>query len=190
MTILKYILAFIFGAFGGFVIYLDLGLILFTVPPGWFVFVSLFGGWALTSYWVVKGTTMLSEMLSKSCLVGALLSFSLSPTILILTLKTLGTVGADSGAEAAGAFIGGGLASGLVITISLTFTFLFMVGYGLVKLFTRENRVGDSSMMECVFCSEPIRATAKKCRHCGEFLESSKAQKAQKTESVAHASID
>jgi hypothetical protein len=39
---------------------------------------------------------------------------------------------------------------------------------------TNETTLGQTR--PCPFCAEPILAAAKKCKHCGEFLESSPAQ--------------
>ncbi len=180
MKILKYILAFLFGAFAGLFIYLDLAAILFRDPPVWFVLTSFFGGWGLTTYWVLRGTKTLSEMLARSFLVSAILSFGFAPATLFLATKSVDTGGSD--AEVIGSLIGGGLVSGFGITISLLFTFLSLVGYGLVKLFNRENRVPDSNLVACDFCAEPVRKAAKKCRHCGEFLQSVKSETSEALE--------
>lgn len=165
MKILKVILALLFGAFAGFFIYLDLGLILFRQTPGWFVFLAFFGGWGFSTHWVTKGTKSISEMLGKSFLLSALFSFGLTPACLVFASKAVSTTG--SGAEVAGSVIGGGLVGGFGVTVSLVLTFFSMLGYGLLKLFTKES-VG-AGMIACGVCAEPIRATAKKCRHCGEF---------------------
>jgi len=55
------------------------------------------------------------------------------------------------------------------IALSLTLTFLSLVGFALVKLFARESGAGKA-MMECPACAESIRVGAKKCRFCGEIV--------------------
>lgn len=174
MKFLKYLLAFLFGAFGGFFLYMDLAMILFRDPPGWFVPLAFFGGWGLITYWVLKGTETVADMLGKSFLVSAILSFGLSPAVLILSAKSVDVSGSD--AQVAGSLLGGGLASGLGIGVSLFFTFVSLVGYGLVKLFSRESGGRKADVVDCSFCSEPIKKTARKCRRCGEFLADPKAQ--------------
>jgi len=169
MKFLKYLLAFVFGAFAGFFLYLELTMIFFTEPPGWWIFLSFFGGWALSTHWVVRNTGGIAEMMSRSFLLSAILSFGFTPASLILSAKSVSVDG--SGAEVAGSLIGGGLAGSLGVMVSLTFTFFSMVGFGLVKLYRREDSRTAGGLVECMFCAEPIKETAKKCRHCGEFLD-------------------
>ena len=85
-------------------------------------------------------------------------------------MKSVVTNGSD--AAVAGSFIGGGLVTSFGIAISIALTLLSLLGYAVLKLFTRESSSSAMDMMECDLCSELIRVSAKKCRHCGEFLGS------------------
>ena len=114
---------------------------------------------------------MISEVLGRSFLVTAILSFGLTPAVLILSAKAAATVGsAGDGAAALGGLIGGGLVSSVGIGISLFFTVLSLIAYALVKLYVKEGSNKTARLVPCAMCSEPIQRTAKKCRFCGEMV--------------------
>lgn len=164
MKFLRFFLAFLFGAFGGFLIYLETSLIFITATSGWLFAVSFLGGWALTTHWVVRGTTNFAQMFSRMFLLSAILSFALTPALMILSAR-IATM-SSSGPELLGSFLGGGLISGMGMVLSLGLTFLSLVGFGLMKLLNQESGLTTP----CLCCAEPIHPKAKKCKHCGEFM--------------------
>ena len=165
--LLKFLTALCFGFLCGFCIYFDLAMIFVREPSALFVFTTFFGGWALTTRWMVRGADKISTVVSRGFLLSAIAFFSLTPAVSIFAAKHVDVSG--SGAETAGSLIGGGLAGGMGIALSLTLTFLSLVGFALVKLFARESGAGKA-MMECPACAESIRVGAKKCRFCGEIV--------------------
>ena len=87
-SLLRYVVAIIIGLIYGYLIYVESAM-LFTdykeSPSFLFIFVTIIGGWVLTSFLMVRGAKSTIKVLQRGFLIGAALWFLMIPVASIFT---------------------------------------------------------------------------------------------------------
>lgn len=172
---MKIFVGIVLGFFSAFLIYI-IAAILFTSgdPSSAFVFITFFGGWALSSWIIVRKAQTVSRVFSRGFLLGAAEWLAMIPAGMVLSGKafvetTGGGMGSD--AELAGAAIGAGLVTFLTGTVAVAMAIACMIGFAISYLIGREMKPEmTTATRTCPECAELIQAAARKCKHCGAEL--------------------
>ncbi|MBI4400553.1 MAG: hypothetical protein HY581_02835 [Nitrospirae bacterium] len=162
------------GFLSGFLICLMFAMIFASgVPSSWLVAATLLGGWAITSYFVLRGTASTGEVWARGGLIGAAEWLCVATVALIFGAKIAVQLGAVMPTEAArtGVALGAGLLSmiggGISVVMAivcLIMHFMATQGMGEVgRLFSRR---------PCPYCAELIKPDARLCRFCGREVAS------------------
>lgn len=147
---MKYLVALIAGAMSGFLIYMVSAMLFLSdtaSPPSWFIPVTLLGGWALSTFVLVRGASAASKVVSRSFLLGAAEWFAVIPAGFILAGKVAAeaTTEMSSDAEVAGTVIGAGLITFLTGGVAFVMLFGCLLGYFITFLMTREMKSEKTS---------------------------------------------
>jgi hypothetical protein len=170
----RWAVAVVMGFFSGFMIYF-LSALVFTgrgsAPSMAFVFVTFFGGWALSAYLMQKSAISVSKVFSRGFLIGAAEWLLMIPAGMILAGKLVASsadaVGSSSAATA-GAAIGGGIFAFLTGGIAITMAVVCLIGFAVSYFIGREMKPeATTATRKCSECAELIQPDAKKCRYCG-----------------------
>ncbi len=128
------------GFFSGLLIYFEAAMVFadFTdrVSLITTLIVTFFGGWALTSYILVKDAKSISKVFSRGFLIGAAEWLLMIPVSFIFSSKNLASIGGQISAEQTGAaIIGGGIVSfltgGVAIGMAVVCLIAFAVSHSL-----------------------------------------------------------
>ena len=171
---MKLLVGLVLGLFSGFLIYMACALMISVPPSGVFIVVTFLGGWAISTYFLVRDASSVSRDFSRGFLLGAAEWFAMLPIGFIFVGKavsnTVGEVdgGSEAGAVVAGAMIGGGLMSIITGTLSIVMTFVCLLGFLISHQLGRAMKQEISAETKtCPDCAELIQAAATKCKHCG-----------------------
>lgn len=172
---MKIFVGIILGSFSGLLIYMAAAMLLTTgEPSGPFVFVTFFGGWALSTWIIVRGARTVSKVFSRGFLLGAAEWLAMIPLGMIFGGKALTESVAQGGgteAEVAGATIGAGLVSfvtgGFAIMMALVCLVAFAVSYFIGREMKPEAAIPTRT---CPECAELVQAAARRCKHCGSEI--------------------
>ena len=102
-----------------------------------FVFI---GGWTASTYLMLKGALSTSKVFSRGFLIGAAEWFSLLPVGIVFAGKAVATAGGSSGAQLAGAAIGGGIMAFLTGGLAIGMTLFCLLGFAISYSLGREMR--------------------------------------------------
>ena len=172
---MKVFVGIILGFLSGFLIYMAAAM-LFTKgePSAAFVFAMFFGGWALSTWLIVRGARTVSKVFSRGFLLGAAEWLAIIPVGLVFTGNALTeTVGQGGGtdAELAGATIGAGLVSFVTGGVAVGMALVCLIGFAVSYFIGREMKPEAATPTRaCPECAELIQEAARKCRHCGTTI--------------------
>lgn len=170
---MKIIVALIFGLLSGFLIYMGAAMLFVSgEPSGAFVFITFLGGWAISSWIIVRKTKTLSRVFSRGFLLGAAEWMAMIPIGLVfggrVFSQTVAQVGDTSNAATAGVAIGAGLFSMITGSVAIVMAVVCLIGFAISYFMGREMRAETSpAKVPCPECAELIQADARKCRFCG-----------------------
>ena len=143
IVIMKLIVSLIAGALSGFLIYIALHLLFISDTDDnldWFVPVTFFGGWIISTYLLLRGARTVSKVISRSFLLGSAEWFAIIPVGVIMGGRALIETTDDysSSFEMAGATIGAGLITFLTGGFAIVMIFVCLLGYVITLLMARE----------------------------------------------------
>lgn len=149
-AVMKFLVALIAGAMSGFLIYMVSAMLFLTDtanPPSWFIPVTFLGGWALSTFVLVRGARAASKVVSRAFLLGAAEWFAVIPAGFVLAGKSAAeaTTELSSDAEVAGTVIGAGLITFLTGGVAFVMVFGCLLGYFITFLMTREMKSDKAS---------------------------------------------
>jgi hypothetical protein len=135
---MRYLLAIPLSLFSGFLIYMEISMVLHTFSHG--IVISLIfgflGGTVLTLVLMLKGAKTASKVMTRASLIGALIWLMMIPAGMILAGSAVVETNAVTEAEQAGAVLGGGLfavltgglAVAMIFVCLLTFVIFYFIG--------------------------------------------------------------
>lgn len=177
---MKTTVAVFMGLFSGVLLYLMAGMLFIDFdtkaePSGLFIAVTLLGGWALSTWLLLKNARTTSRVLSRGFLLGAAEWFTMILVGVIFGGRTTGSALAHSssvdGASAVGAALGGGLVAFLTGGVSIFMAIVCLIGFAIVHLTAREMKAEPAEpTKKCPMCAELVLVEARRCKHCGADL--------------------
>lgn len=180
---MKTALAIFMGLISGFLIYMMCAMLVIDISsPGGgismgFVFALFFGGWAATSYFLLRGAQTVVRVAKRGFLIGACEWMIMILVGVIYSGRAVSSAaGMAGGSEAAtaGAAIGGGIVAFLTGGVSVFMILICLAGFTIAHFMGKEMKAEEMApTRKCPECAELIQQDARKCRFCGATISSS-----------------
>jgi hypothetical protein len=178
---MRILLAVLMGAISGFLIYMMMAALLPYVPNvaastmGALVIVTFIGGWAVSTWLLLRGAAGPSAVLRRGFLLGAAEWLTMALVGVVFAGKTASsTIDAAGGSDAAnaGAAIGGFLFAAMAAGgVSVFMAVVCLIGFAIAYFTGREMKATTSTpTRKCPECAEMVQPDARKCRSCGADL--------------------
>lgn len=184
---MKVFIALLMGLISGFLIYMMVAMLVIDTTSGHgpspaFVGTLFFGGWAFSSWLMLRGSQTVSAVFRRGFLIGAAEWLLMAAVGVIFSGRAVGsTVASTAGSDVAmaGAALGGGLMAAITGGVSVFMAVVCLIGFAIAYFTGREMSDRTSTpTRKCPECAEMIQPDAKKCRFCGATLSPTDAARA------------
>src|SRR6266540_1912166 len=154
---MKVVVALFMGLFSGFLIYMMAVLLFVDVgkgspPSPLLVAATLFGGWALSVWLLLRGTRTVSKVFSRGFLLGAAEWLMMVLVGIIFSGRAVSTL-SHSGGAGAGAALGGGMVAFVTGGVSIAMAVVCLIGFAISHSMGKEMRKEEP----------PTQAPTRKC---------------------------
>ncbi len=175
---MRVLVAIVLGFLSGFLIYMTAAMLFAEIgsqsgPSSAFVLLTFLGGWVVSAYLLANGARSVSKVVTRGALLGAAEWLAVGAAGLVFSGRAAVHAAGpgSSGAQAAGAAIGGGVLAAMTGGVSIVLSIVCLMVFAIAYFAGRELR--DTTAIptkRCPECAEMVQAEARKCRHCGAVL--------------------
>jgi hypothetical protein len=145
---MKKLLGISLGFMSGFLIYMILAMVTQNPnskggPSSTFVAVTFLGGWAASTYFLLKNSSSVSKIVKQGALLGAAEWILFALAGLVLSGRSTANVISESGgtaAESAGAVVGGGIAAAIAGGVSIAMASVCLIVFAIAYFAGKEKQ--------------------------------------------------
>lgn len=178
---MKAVVAVLLGLLSGFLIYMTAFLLVVdfvavSAPSTAFVLVTFVGGWAVSTYLLLRNVRSVSKVFTRGALLGAAEWIAVAGAGVVYSGRGVAHVVGEAGASdaaTAGAAVGGGILAMLTGGIAVFMAVVCLIVFAIAYFTGREMQDATATpSKKCPECAEMIQPDARKCKHCGTVLVS------------------
>jgi hypothetical protein len=167
---MRVVVALALGCLSGFLLYM-IAALASGKPSTAMVAITFLGGWAISTYALLRGARTVSKVFSRGALLGAAEWIAFAAAGVIFSGRVLAETQPSSGTGLAGAAAGAGFVAFLQGAVAVFMAVVCLIVFAIAYFTGRE--MADTTgtpTKKCPECAEMVQAEARRCKHCGAAL--------------------